>query len=377
MILHPTSHPQIVFAKGSLLGKESFSLFDGILAFVDYRWRGMRNTVFPCPYRIHSANRREQEIYNDNLDLVVRNDLTYLADRRCRKIGIHVPDDIDSAQIAIRAAVNWLSTESNSVDTLYFVDLHDDYYNCFGFESFSHDLNAKNLSPTEFESFYEHEFTSKMARFFGFYKPDVDLFCPRYCQIRKRDIIEDYRALLSFNELVDVLNEFNKRGADRSDFNSFVLHTFPIINFSVGLFYTALVPQTVAKVTGKWQAMLDFCKVSEMPVMNLEQGGSVAPHVFLDDTGLLPKNDEDISGWLRLARDEFNYFCRILIFYIKGGIKEPKTELAKRLHEISDRQLMDIRREMKLYLDSFEACLKGGPALANYSLPEEISSQRP
>ena len=97
--------------------------------------------------------------------------------------------------------------------------------------------------------------------------------------------------------------------------------------------------------------------------------------VFLDGTGLLPKNDEDIIAWLRLARDEYVYFFRVMIHHIKGGIKEPKTEQAKRLHEISDRQLMDMRIEMKRYLDNFEAFLKGGPVPANYYLSEEILNQ--
>ena len=54
--------------------------------------------------------------------------------RFCRKIGMHAPNSVCDARESIEVAKEWLAQHPDAVDTIYFVDARDDYFNCFGTE---------------------------------------------------------------------------------------------------------------------------------------------------------------------------------------------------------------------------------------------------
>lgn len=337
---HPTSHPTIFFAGGDLFGRESLSRFDGILAFAErggfgtYTRAVLKEGYPKCPHRVHF-----QSIPPEQLACVVQEDLDFLVEEGSRTIGIHLPSFVPESKTALRAIVDWLDTHAGCVDSLVFVDAHDDYFNCFGLDSFGKDRAASNPSPTEFESYYEHKFPTDMKKAFG---PNVRSGGISAYVITKENVLE-------------------KTG-----------QTSLPIKFSVCLFYTNLVPQAVAKVTGRLQDTYDFLKVSKMPQIDRFMGGFMDSYTILADTGLLPENKEDVTAWLRLAKEEGDYFFRVLIHHVIGGIQEPTKAPAKHLARLNGQQIKAMRQEMKKYLKSFEACLKGGPAPANYFLPEEL-----
>ena len=295
-----------------------------------------------CPYRIHGLAFDQRSIPLSGIRRTVQRDLDYLTSQGCRRIGIHLPDDFNKVKTGLRAVADWLETHPDAVDALFFVDAQDDYFNCFGLESFKKDRSVCNPSPTEFESYYEQKFIPEMEKTFG---PCV-----------KNDGIQGYVITKD-----DVLKKTQKSALP--------------INFSVGFFYTILVPQVIAKVTGKLQDTYDFLRVSKMPMIDRLMGGFMDPYAILSDTGLLPKNEGEISEWIRLAKEETEYFFRVIIHHIIGGIQPSTTAPAKRLFRLNGQQIKAMRQEMKEYLKKFEACLKGGPAPKNYYLSEEIRCQ--
>ncbi len=133
MILHPTSNPRIIFAGGSILGADCFSMVDGLLIFTG-GFTGLQVTAknferdgrIPCPHRIHAG------APDGGLCQLIRDDLDYLSGEGCKKIGIHAPNSVEEARQAVNATVEWLEKHPGSVETVYFVDLKDDYFNCFG-----------------------------------------------------------------------------------------------------------------------------------------------------------------------------------------------------------------------------------------------------
>ena len=347
MNVHPTNHPRIVFAGGRLFSEECDSLFDGILVFAE-GFTGLNMTAgeaelrgrIPCPYRLHGVENPRERVPLSRISLTVRGDLDYLSSRGCRRIGIHAPGDIPRAKAALRAAASWLEAHPDGVDTLYFVDAADDYYSVFGFESFGRDRGIHNMSPTEFESYYEHEFMRDLQNLFGDVGKDVD-GC-RMCLIGRRDPQD--RDLPLFTDLL----------------------------FSVSLFFTALVPQVVAKVSGRLEDMYDFLRVSGMPLLSRGLGGSMAPYTFLEYAGLLPEDD----SWFRMAHEETDYFYRVLIHHIVGGIRKPLSLPARNLSRLDGGQIKAMRQEMKSYIDSLETAVKEGSAMPNYYLSEEVLRQQ-
>jgi hypothetical protein len=149
------------------------------------------------------------------------------------------------------------------------------------------------------------------------------------------------------------------------------LPLFIDVFFSVSLFFTALVPQVVAKVTGHLEDMYDFLRVSGMPLLSRGLGGSMAPYTFLEYAGLLPENE----SWFNLAREETDYFYRVLIHHVIGGIRRPVSQPEKNLSRLDGGQLKAMRQEMKKYIDSLESSMKEGSPMPNYYLPEEILRQ--
>lgn len=135
MTLHPTSHPQIVFVGGNLFTNETYPLIDGLLVFTGgftglqvLAQESERNGSIPCPYRIHA------DASGGELVKVIQEDLDYLAGEGCRKIGMHAPNSVCDARESIEVAKEWLAQHPDAVDTIYFVDARDDYFNCFGTE---------------------------------------------------------------------------------------------------------------------------------------------------------------------------------------------------------------------------------------------------
>lgn len=338
--LHPTSHPKIVFAGGDLFGAESRSRFDGFIAYAERGgFKGYAEEVLgrgwlQCPYRIYSHPTDAAQVRKK-----FQRNLNYLAGQGCRRIGIHAPEDWRRCKIAIRAAVDWLNAHPDAVDKLYFVDASDDYFTCFGLDSFGKDQSVSNPSPTEFESYYEHSFLSEMDEAFG----PLAHWNQYYAYIVLRD---------------DIVKKKHWR-------------SFPTF-FSVSLFYTVLVPQAIAKISGELKDMYAFVKLSQWPMMDRYMGGSMAPYTFLADTGLLPKRQEDVEAWFRLAREEIQYFFRVLIHFIIGGIHVPET----RPFHLDDQQIKAVRQEMKQYLNELEKCLKDGSTINNYYLPDKILHQQ-
>ncbi len=347
MNVHPTNHPRIVFAGGRLFSEECDSLFDGILVFAE-GFTGLNMTAgeaelrgrIPCPYRLHGVENPREKVPLSRISLTVHGDLDYLSSRGCRRIGIHAPGDIPRAKVALRAAANWLEAHPDGADTLYFVDAADDYYNVFGFESFGRDRGIHNVSPTEFESYYEHGFLGDLQNLFGGIGEEVDGY--RMCFIGRR----------------------SPHDGD--------LPLFIDVYFSVSLFFTALVPQVVAKVTGHLEDVYDFLRVSGMPLLSRGLGGSMAPYTFLEYAGLLPENE----SWFNLAREETDYFFRLLTHHVVGGIRIPVSQPEKDLSRLDGGQLKAMRQEMRLYIDSLESAVKEGSPMPNYYLPEEILRQK-
>ena len=346
MIFHKTSHPRIIFAKGNLFSKESLSYFDGILAFAEgftginrSAYNAVNNGLIKCPYRIHGIESFRIDTAITKVNRIVKSDLDYLADQGCRNIGIHVPDQMDRAKTALRAAVEWLKDHTDVDLTLTFVDLRDDYYNCFGLESFDMERGVCNPSPTPFESYYENEFKDDLERAFG-----------------RLDKTENYTCHIV--EKGDV--------ADRLGGGIF-FHTY----FSIGLFFTNLIPQAIAKVTGKAQDFFDFLSASGMPLMNRFMLGVASSYTILADTGMLP-DEKDYADWFSLARMETSYFVRVLTHYIIGGIQKPRKAYAIRLSRLDSPVIKKVSKELTNYLDAFEESLKNDIPLTNYYLEDSF-----
>lgn len=346
MILHPTNHPKIVFAGGRLFSEECDSLFDGLLVFAE-GFSGLNMTArtaelhgkIPCPYRLHGTGTLREPISLSRIPLTVRDDLDFLSSQGCRRIGIHAPNDMPRAKSAVRAAVDWLEVHPDEVETLFFVDAADDYYNVFGFESFGRDRGVCNVSPTCFETYFESEFQNELQNKFGHFREE-DAF--RMCLVERSD----------------------PRDASHSLFTDH--------SFSVSLFFTALLPQALATVTGKLDDMYDFLRVSGMPLLSRGLGGSMAPYTFLEYAGLLPENE----SWFNLAREETDYFYRVLIHHVIGGIRRPVSQPEKNLSRLDGGQLKAMRQEMKKYIDSLESSMKEGSPMPNYYLPEAVLRQQ-
>ena len=278
----------------------------------------------------------------EDLSQVIKNDLDYLAGSGCRRIGIHAPNDMNGAKTVIRAAVKWLGRHSNMVDTLFFVDLQDDYFNYFGMDSFGNDRGICNPSPTNFESYYENDFERDLEDAFG---PAGDVDGIRFFGVEKGNVLE-----------------------------KMMFQPDPLY-FSVGLFYATLLPQVVAKITGQMKDTDDFSKVSKLPRIDRFMGGDMAPYTLLADTGLLPEGNA-VSEWLHLARNEAPYFARVLKHYIIGGIRDIKEDPARRLSRFDGATIKAMCREFNHYLEDLESALNGGPFLPNYYLPDEIRCQQ-
>ena len=345
MIFHPTNHPRIVFAGGQLFSEESASLFDGLLVFAEgmsglhvTAWNAVHSGQVLCPYRIHGLDDAVGKVSFGRIPGTVQEDLDFLSAQGCRRIGVHAPDEMSRAKAALRATVEWLNAHPDAVDTLFFVDMQDDYHTCFGFESFGMDRGVFNPSPTDFEAYFEQEFPDRLSDIFG---PAVEEDGYPYLSVERRDDIERHLSL------------------------------FEPVNFSVSLFFTALVPQTVAKVTGQLQAMYDFLRVSRMPLLSRGLGGSMAPYTFLEYSGLLPVDAE----WFHTARAEADYFYRVLTHHIIGGIRRPDSEPASRLARLDGGQIKAMRQELIQYISALESCRKEGAPLPNYYLPDGILRQ--
>ena len=346
MTLHQTSHPQIVFAGGDLLGRESLSLFDGLLifpgGFTGLRAKAadaVRNGLIPFPYRIHDMGIPGMDRESTDLSQVIKKDLDYLAEAGCRSIGIHAPNNMAEAKAAVRAAVRWLEKHSKDVDTLYFVDLADDYFNCFGLDSFGSDRGVCNPSPTEFEVYYENDLEKDLEDAVG---PVVEGDGIRAFCVEKGDVIKKLK-----------------------------LRPHQPLDCSVGLFYATLLPQVVSKITRKMQDTNNFSKVSRLPRIDRTMGGDMAPYTILADTGMLPKGNV-ISEWMTLAKNEAPYFARVLKHHIIGGIQVVRKESAKQLSHFDGATIKAMCREFNDYLSNLEAALKSGSDMPNYYLPEEI-----
>ena len=337
---HSTCHPKIVFAGGDVFGKEGRDLFDGFLVFAEggafrkYTEEVLQDHWLDCPYRVYSKNAEPSKVR-----YTVQRDLGWLARQGSRTIGIHAPEDWRRCKTALRATADWLDAHPDAVDKVYFVDAHDDYFRCFGLESFCDYRAVCNPSPTTFETYFEHEFPQVMEKALGHF---VDGDGYRACVVTKCDAVKNLDC-----------------------------KSFPV-NFSVGLFYTVLVPQALAKVTERLKDLYSFVKVSQWPMMDRMMGGSMAPYTFLADTGLLPQTAQEAKDWFRLAREEAEYFFRVLMHYIIGGIEPTRY----RKFHLDDQQLKAVRQEMIHYLDDFEKGLQGGSGINNYYLPDVILHQQ-
>lgn len=341
MTLHPTSHPQIVFVRGALLSRECYFRFDGLLVFPGGGFQMMvreavRDGRIPCPYRIHD----HWITGSDGLSQVIQDDLDYLAGEGCRRIGIHAPNNMNEAKTAVRAAVNWLKKHSKSVDTLYFVDREDDYFNYFGLDSFGRNRSVCNPSPTDFETYFETSFEKDLENAFG---PFVEVNDIRRFVVLKGDVADKLEA-----------------------------HSHQPLFFSVGLFYATLLPQVVSKITKNIRDTDDFSKVSRLPRIDRYMGGDMAPYTVLADTGMLPKEESALSEWLRLARNEASYFSRVLKHHVIGGIQNVRKAPAIRLSRFDGATIKAMCREFKHYLDHLEFALKSGSDMPNYYLPDEV-----
>lgn len=344
MIIHKTSHPQIFYAGGDLFGKQSLSQFDGFLAFAEgftgfncASWNAVNEGKIKCPYRIHGIEDPRVNTPMTRVGRIVRQDLDYLSSCGCRKIGIHTPNSLGKVKEALRAAVKWLDAHSANVDSLTFVDLQDDYFNCFGLESFREDNRGIcNPTPTEFETYFEKFFWNDLVRAFG-----------------SVDKVEDWPACMVMEGNVPKI----------------MGNIFIPIDFSVALFFANLIAQAIAKVTDKSMDMYAFAAVSGIPFFQRGMAGAASSYTLLADTGLLPAGNE-AEEWMDLARKELPYFTRVMMHYVIGGIYESGNPYAIRLSRLGTNSINNVSREMKSYLDGFGACLQNDKPLDVYYIDE-------
>ena len=338
MVLHQTSHPQIVFAGGDLFEEQSLAQFDGILAFAEgfgginlTAMKAVDGGLVKCPYRIHGLDNPRKKTPAERVGGAVWKDLDYLAAQGCRRIGIHAPNDIKGAKMALRSAVDWLEEHKGAVESLTFVDLHDDYHNCFGLDSFNGSPAVSNPTPTPFEAYLEDGFRHDLERAFG----------PEY------------------NE--DGFPTFVVRGGDvKGKLEQTIF--FPV-NLSVAMFFVNLIPQAYALVAGKSVDMMKFSAKSGLPLFDRVMAGAVSSWKLLADTGLLP-GEKEAGEWFALAKAELPFFGRVLMHYAIGGV------YGSGKHDSPDIKRMC--RELKGCLDEFEAGLKNGVAMPIYYLPESF-----
>lgn len=340
LTIHPSAHPKIFLAGGNILGKDSFEQFDGLILFaVGFNGfhmaalRAVEGGTIPVPVRFHET--RDGDYTQSVLPDIIGQDLGILSQQGCRRIGIHTMHELGLAKTSVRAALEWVNKHPEAVDAVTFVDMKDDYYNCFGMDAFG---TAKvpmiNPEPTDFESYFEKRFREDLGREFPV-SNDAGFPC---CTVERKKVEIDM-----FTDQV----------------------------FSVALFYLALVPQAIAKVCGNEEDMYAFCRLADWPMMSRGLGGWMAPGVYLEYTGMLPGHG-DAAWWLRLAKAESGYFCRLITHYLVSGIRKPRNDDEVRLGVLTGETIKKIHREVRTYLDSFEKYLNGGPAPDNYYLPEDF-----
>lgn len=343
LIIHPTAHPQVFFAGGDVFSKDSYNRFDGLLicaggfnGLTAMTRDAVRKSTIPIPHQIHAGG---EYVPKKGIPALIHHDLDVLSGQGCKRIGVHTHHDLSRAKAAVRAVVSWLEKHPGAIETVTFVDMRDDYYNCFGLDSFVKGYKAPvNVEPTGFEFYFEQVFRNDLSEQFPLVKSGK---CKNYCTVVKKPVVvEDAR----------------------------------VVDFSVALFYTALVPQAIAKVTGDIQYMYAFSRRADWPLLDRLMAGWMAPYVYLEDTGLMPK-DEQVSEWVEQAEAEYSYFCRVLTHYVLNGIQVERSADAKLLAQINTDTIKKIHREMRAQLKALVDYFHGGPMLPNYYLSDKIREQ--
>lgn len=342
LTIHPSAHPQIYLAGGDIFSKDSYARFDGIIIYYSRGFNGLSATTedavrhgsIPVPHRVHNVRRSGST--PRYVSYSVKHDLSVLADQGCQRIAMHAPNDMIQAKAAIRSAVHWLDSHPGAVESVTFVDLADDYYHCFGLDAFEQGPEKmKNPEPTGFETYFEQEFPHELARQFGIIR-DKDFFPG--CIVTEKPVSVDL---------------------------------FTARQFSVALFYTVLVPQAIAKVTGDIQDMYAFSRCADWPLMDRYSGGWMAPHVYLEDTGLASQGKQ-IPEWIACAEAELPYFCRLATHHILSGIRSPRKNDEIRLSHIGQKAIKAIHRELRAQLDAYTGYLHGAKEPNPYYLPDKI-----
>ena len=336
-LIHPSAHPQLLYAKGDILNRESYARFDGLIIFIG-GFNGLtataknvlRNGSIPIPYRIHKP--KDGQI-PENVSEILRHDLGLLFHQGCKRIGIHTWHDMKPAKTSVRSAVRWLNEHPGSVESVTFVDLEDDYYHCFGMDPLKTGQPLFNARPTRFEKYFENGFLEDLDRQFHINWTGTD---GPWCVVLKEPVNSDIAGS---------------------------------IDFSVSVFYTVLVPQVLAKVTGKSRYLFAFFRRAKWPAMDRLGGGFMAPYVYLSDTGLLPEG-KAIDEWIACAEKECDYFWRVATYYVVNGVQPVRSVDSVRLARITSTELKAVRRELIIQVKMMADFLKGGPGIPNYYLPD-------
>lgn len=350
---HSTCYPGIFFGGGDLFHPDFLSNFDGVLAFVYGGFSPLHSDAIlakiPYPNVLYGAEHnsgyhkpRLREIPNK-----VWVGLDRLTSNGCRNIGFHgaeVSDGyyVDGARICLRSICEWIERNPGRLDRVTLVDLNDDYYQRFGEAGFLLKRGIVTVGPeNQFEEYFESVFQNGLSNL----------------------VILLESADYQYHPYVAMSDQFRWSVTD-SIFNEDPLFS------SVSAFYISLIPQVIAKVTGKMTAMYAFSRCAQWPLVLCGLGGHMSPYEIMRETDALPSDDMK-KEWAEIADREVDYFSgiakSIILSYLWNPDPTAYMDLREQSQQYIDRIVSEIRSEVSCYVSFF----LGGSKPANYYIEEQ------
>ena len=353
---HSTCYPGIYFGGGNLFRVETLSHFDGLLAFVYGGFSPLHSDAcsalmedrIPYPHILYGAD-PDLSSRKPNLRMIpklVWKGLDRLSSAGCRSIGFHgaeVVDDyyVDGARTCLRAICEWIDRNPGKIDRIVLVDAGDDYYHRFGDAKFLIKRGIVTINPKNpFEEFFERDFMETISDMAP--KMESDEF--------------PYKPFMAISEM------FRWPGGGLQAYDLF--NTEPIFS-SVSAFYVSLIPQVIAKVTGKMAGMYAFSRCAQWPLVLCGLGGHMSPFEIMKETFALP-DDNMREQWAEIIEEEFDYFTQITKSIILAYLWSPDPIAYKDLREIAQPHLEGILSELRRETSRYISFSQGGPCPNNY-----------
>ena len=350
---HSTAYNGIYFAGGDLFSEDILACFDGILGFV---YGGFSPLHFSATYALcqgynkpyvlygaeHNPSRNVKPQLKDVPRMVWRG-LDKLAANGCRKIGFHGAETtdayyVDGARESLCTICEWMEAHPNVIKSVTLVDTGDDYRLRFGNADFLVRRGTFTIPPTTpFEYYLTCKFTEELHNIFDIATSDDYPFCPPTALLRKINPIFDNSSPTDHTEL------------------------------SVAVFFITLIPQIIAKLTGKLYGLYAFARCADWPVIFCGLGGIMSPYTILSDSGLLPA---DGAAWAAMAREEASFFEQTTRNVILAYLWKPAPETYPFLREIAQRQIGEIVEEIHRQVDIYTKHFLGGPQPDGYYIEE-------